>query len=150
MPVLSPLMLRLTKAGNADPASIAALADKIWRIHYPPIIGQAQTDYMLDKMYSEAAIINDMRNGQEYAFVDTDDGRAGYMAWSYPAHGELFIHKFYIDPGLQGKGIGKRVFHELLEINPGVKTIRLTVNRKNFKSINFYYRVGFVIEDVKD
>ena len=143
-------MLKLTEAVAADAPAIAALAEKIWRIHYPPIIGTAQTEYMLRKMYSMDGIGNDMRNGKHYAFIDDEDGRAGYISWSYPAHGELFIHKFYVDPGLQGKGIGKRVFHELLEINPGVKTIRLTVNRKNFKSINFYYRVGFVIEDVKD
>jgi ribosomal protein S18 acetylase RimI-like enzyme len=30
------------------------------------------------------------------------------------------------------------------------KTIRLTVNRQNFKSINFYFKLGFKIEKVAD
>ena len=28
--------------------------------------------------------------------------------------------------------------------------VRLTVNRKNFKAINFYFKQGFIIEEVKD
>jgi ribosomal protein S18 acetylase RimI-like enzyme len=30
------------------------------------------------------------------------------------------------------------------------KTIRLTVNRQNYKSINFYFKNGFKIERVED
>lgn len=150
MPVLSPLISELTNAGTADLAAIAALAEKIWRIHYPPIIGEKQTDYMLKKMYSEASILADMQNGQQFAFIEEANERIGYLGWSYPAHGELFIHKFYIEPSSQNKGTGRRAFQKLLDKNPGVKTIRLTVNRKNYKSINFYFRLGFVIEEVKD
>jgi RimJ/RimL family protein N-acetyltransferase len=105
---------------------------------------------MLSKMYSVEGIAGDMDKGQSFAFIDNKDGRIGYLSWSYPAPGELFIHKFYIENSLQGQGIGRQAFAALLEQNPGVKTVRLTVNRKNYKSINFYYRVGFTIEEVKD
>ncbi len=134
MPVLSPLMIQLTKAGPADAVAISQLAEKIWRIHYPPIIGHEQVEYMLKNMHSAEKVAEQMKNGQVFSFITDGDERIGYTSWSIPKEGELFISKFYIDPEKQGKGIGKKVFAEILELNPEVKSISLTVNRKNFKS----------------
>ncbi len=150
MDVLSPLKLKLKKAEHADAGAITALAEQIWRVHYPPIIGNAQVEYMLSHMHTPENVVEHMKSGQTFCFILDGDKTIGYTSWSKPAEGELFIHKFYIDPALQGKGIGKKVFDEMLELNPATKTIRLTVNRMNYKSINFYYKVGFVIEEVKD
>lgn len=150
MGTLSVSEVQLIRATADDADLIARLAEKIWQQHYPSIIGQEQVDYMLDLMYSRENIIREMNNGQRFHFIDSDGARIGYMAWSLPAPHELFIHKFYIDTDVQGKGMGKRAFAALLEMYPDVKTMRLTVNRHNYKSINFYFRVGFVIEEVKD
>jgi len=150
MDVLSPLKLKLKKAESADAGAIAALAEKIWRVHYPPIIGSKQVEYMLSHMHTAENIVEQMNAGQTFCFILDGENTIGYTSWSKPADQELFIHKFYIDPAQQRQGIGKKVFDEILELNPGTKTIRLTVNRMNYKSINFYYKVGFVIEDVKD
>lgn len=150
MVTLSPVMLKLKKAEAADAGELALLAARIWRIHYPPIIGAAQVEYMLSTMHTAERVAEQMSNGQSFSFVLDDEKKIGYVATSSRVPNELFIHKFYIDPNLQGKGIGKKVFDEILADNPGVTTIRLTVNRMNYKSINFYFKVGFVIEEVKD
>jgi len=47
------------------------------------------------------------------------------------------------------KGKGTRAFKQLLSIIQPDK-ITLTVNRQNFKSINFYFKNRFVIERVAD
>jgi RimJ/RimL family protein N-acetyltransferase len=143
-------MLKLKTAVLADAPELAALAARIWRIHYPPIIGSVQVEYMLATMHTAENIETQMNKGQTFSFIIHDEKKIGYTATSRPAPGELFIHKFYIDPALQGKGIGKMVFGEILALNPAAETIRLTVNRMNYKSINFYFKVGFVIEEVKD
>lgn len=150
MPTLSPPMLKLKKAESADANAIAALAERIWRVHYPPIIGAEQVEFMLTTMHTPAKVVEQMEKGTTFSFIVNGEKVIGYIATSIPASGELFIHKFYIDPNQQGKGIGKKVFDEILELNPQTETIRLTVNRMNYKSINFYYKVGFVIEEVKD
>lgn len=150
MVILSPLMITLRKAGSADADAIVTLADYIWRIHYTPIIGPEQVDFMLSTMHNAAKVKEQMESGHSFFFICSDGKTIGYLSWSVPANGELFIHKFYIDPKEQGRGLGKQAFRELLELNPGTNTIRLTVNRKNYKSINFYYRLGFTIEEVKD
>jgi ribosomal protein S18 acetylase RimI-like enzyme len=46
-----------------------------------------------------------------------------------------------------GKGIGTEILEELKKIIQP-KKIRLTVNRNNFKSINFYFKNGFRIDSV--
>ena len=150
MGTLSASGLQLTRAAVTDAELIADLAREIWQKHYPPIIGQEQVDYMLKLMYPKENIVREMNNGQHFHFIGSAERRVGYISWSFPAENELFIHKFYIDTAEQGRGIGKRTFTELLELHPKVKTIRLTVNRNNYKSINFYFRLGFVIEEVKD
>jgi hypothetical protein len=38
----------------------------------------------------------------------------------------------------------------ILKMFPESKAMRLQVNRKNYKSINFYFKMGFVIEEVAD
>ncbi len=150
MQVLSPVMLKLKKAVLADANAISSLAGIIWRIHYPSIIGSVQVEYMLSTMHTPEKVAEQMEQGTSFAFIQDGEKTIGYIATSIPADGELFIHKFYVDPLLHGKGIGKLVFDEILDNNPQAKTIRLTVNRMNYKSINFYFKVGFVIEEVKD
>jgi hypothetical protein len=48
--------IKLKEAGISDINSIAALAKLIWNQHYPSIIGQAQIDYMLGKMYDKYSL----------------------------------------------------------------------------------------------
>ena len=60
----------------------------------------------------------------------------------------VFI-KLYIDPGQQGKGIGKILLdHVLTDIKPkGAGNLELNVNRHN-KARQFYEKIGFVITKV--
>jgi RimJ/RimL family protein N-acetyltransferase len=150
MATLSPDQVALKPASERDVDTIVALAERIWRIHYPPIIGAEQVEYMLSNMHQSQHVKDQMKKGASFFFIEENERTIGYVATSKPESGQLFIHKFYIDPNNQGHGIGKRVFKEIVELNPDVTVIRLTVNRMNYKSINFYYRVGFVIEEVKD
>lgn len=150
MAILSPLMLKLTTAGAEDTNALVSMAEKIWRVHYPPIIGSEQVEYMLRNMHSSDKVLAQMNDGQIFSFIMDGNDRIGYTSWSYQNARELFISKFYVDPAKQGKGIGRKVFAEIVESHPEIRTITLTVNRKNYKSINFYFRLGFVIEEVKD
>jgi GNAT superfamily N-acetyltransferase len=139
----------LRKASSTDILQIATLAEKIWRAHYTPIIGKEQVDYMLEKMYSAESLLEQQKSGQQFFLAEIDAKVAGYISVSANGN-DLFLHKFYLDSAEQGKGYGKLFFAELLTHFPGMKSMRLQVNRMNFKSINFYFRVGFVIEEAKD
>jgi ribosomal protein S18 acetylase RimI-like enzyme len=144
------MSLEFRNATEQDIPIIAQLADRIWRKHYIPLIGLTQVDYMLGKMYSPASIAQQMREKQHYTLVYQDQTPIGYISISTKDNKHYFLHKFYIDASEQGKGIGSQLFEHVLGMMKTAKTIELTVNRENYKSINFYFKHGFIIKEVLD
>lgn len=141
--------MQLIPAGKAEIAEIAALAGKIWNEHYPQIIGQVQVDYMLDKIYNAASLATQMDEGQQFFFIELGGRRCGFLSVSIKDTG-CFIHKFYVDVSEHRKGLGSAAFRALREHFPEIREYRLQVNRQNHKAINFYFKMGFVIEKVAD
>ncbi len=137
-------------ATEDDIPIIAQLADRIWRKHYPDIITVEQIDYMLNDMYSAKNILKQLHEGHEYTLVYSDKNPVGYISISTKDNKNYFLHKFYIEVKEQRKGIGSELFSRILEQLKDVNTIELTVNRKNYNAINFYFKKGFVIKEVAD
>ena len=145
--------LHLALAVPTDIPAIQTLAQRIWLAHYPDIIGVVQTEYMLGKFYTDDSLRQQMAEGQQFWLVQdaaTSGGPLGFVAVSGKGEGRYFLHKFYLDNERRGRGLGKTVFDLLLGCCPGLQEMRLTVNRQNFKSINFYFKIGFVIEQCLD
>lgn len=142
-------MLKL--AAPTDIPTIRELAHSIWWAHYPDLIGAEQVEYMLGLMYSEEALERQMnREGQHFWLLQPADMPIGFAAFSRQGEGQYFLHKFYLEGAEQGQGVGSRAFQALLQQYPDLVELRLTVNRKNFKSINFYFKNGFRIETCVD
>jgi diamine N-acetyltransferase len=131
---------------TTDYAVIQHLAKAIWQDHYVPMVGQAQVDYMLGRFYAPEALAQQAAEGQQFWLISQDDLPCGYIGISEKSTGEYFLNKFYLATSLQGKGIGEKVFNTLLSNYNNLKTIRLQVNINNYKTINFYFKVGFKIE----
>ncbi|MES2620261.1 MAG: GNAT family N-acetyltransferase [Bacteroidota bacterium] len=141
--------LEFRKASIADIPLISELADKIWKEHYPSIISVEQISYMLESRYSPVAIEKSMMKGEKY-FIACENSKAVAYASLELLGNFFYLHKFYTDVSKHRKGIGQQFFNYLLtQIDP-TKPIKLQVNRQNFKAVNFYFKVGFVIESVGD
>ncbi|MFN4081504.1 MAG: GNAT family N-acetyltransferase [Saprospiraceae bacterium] len=127
---------------------IASMADSIWRAHYVEIIGEAQVDYMLQRMYAPETLSQNMADGQQFFLIYNGNSAAkGFIAVSVACETRSgFIHKFYIANDTRGKGLGARAFADLLGRFSQVDAWRLYVNRANYKSVNFYFKMGFRIE----
>ena len=143
-------MLTLKPATEKDFLIIEKLAHSIWHKHYVPIVGLAQVDYMLAKMYTKEALQKQTEEGQQFYLVMNDEKESGFISISTSNGKDLLLHKFYILQEKQNTGLGTLVFKQLIEDVYNPTTIRLTVNRQNFKSINFYFKLGFKIEKVAD
>jgi GNAT superfamily N-acetyltransferase len=145
------VQIKFSKAAHGDIPLIRTLAARIWWEHYPDIISDQQITYMLDMMYSEESIAQQMVEGQDYTLIYADADPVGYYAVSEKSLGYFFLHKFYVDTAKHRKGIGAAAFYHLLEHDcKGFKELRLQVNRRNVKAINFYFKHGFVIDYVQD
>ncbi|MES2590862.1 MAG: GNAT family N-acetyltransferase [Bacteroidota bacterium] len=138
------------KATTQDIPLIAELADSIWRKHYSDIITLQQIEYMLKNMYSEESILQQIAEGHVFTIVYADEKAIGYVSTSTTDKRNYTLHKFYISPDYHGNNIGTKLFtHLLSELSP-LESIQLTVNRQNYKAINFYFKNGFVIKEIVD
>lgn len=145
------MKLTFKKATIDDIPVIRALAERIWWRHYPDIISDDQIRYMLEMMYSEDGIRSQMAGAQNYTLVYADEQPAGYYAVSEKDAGHFFLHKFYIEVDKHRTGIGSAALHHVKENDcEGFIEIRLQVNRRNIKAINFYFKHGFTIDYAED
>ncbi len=153
------MKIELSKATEQELATIAKLAHTIWQAHYPSIVGQAQVDYMLNKFYDLKALTKQSEEGQLFCLIHGEAGVIGFISFTRNGDSMFFINKFYLLPGTQGQGLGEIVMGRLRTIflsaleNDRVRTplvINLTVNRMNYKAINFYFKTGFRIKEVAD
>ncbi len=139
-------------ADATDFPTIEKLAQEIMSGHYIPIFGKPKTDYLLEKFYQAHALEKQHSEGQVFQLVVDGNGAAiGFLGFKDMGEGRFFLHKFYIKSEGQGRGVGSMVLQKMLaEIGPGLREMRLNVNRLNFNSINFYFKNGFFIENWAD
>ncbi|MDF2436098.1 MAG: GCN5-related N-acetyltransferase [Bacteroidota bacterium] len=142
--------LTYKKATENDLPIISFLAEKIWKRHYVDIISGEQIEYMLNKMYSLASLRDQMQNGHQFTLAYFDGSPVGYMSLSTRDEKNYFLHKFYVEVDEQSKGIGTQFLNYVISSLNDPKTIELTVNRQNFKAVNFYFKNGFIIREVAD
>lgn len=142
---------------------VAALAKEIWTEHYTPLIGPAQTEYMLRVFQSPERIKSDIRKkNYNYFAVYSDDSeeQIAYLALQ-PDEKGVFISKIYVKKEFRRLGIAKMLINFTLnfakeEINSpnsvydAAKNNRpclwLTVNKGNLGPIEFYKKEGFLID----
>lgn len=127
---------------------VADLAKVIWVKHYTAIIGQEQVDYMLKTMYNHESLLQQINEkGQQFYFIISNNEAIGFISVTNEKNETWMLNKFYVLEEKAGKGTGTRVLEEIKKlIKP--KKITLTVNRKNYKSVNFYFKNGFKIDSV--
>ncbi len=143
--------IRLQQATEADTTIIYKLAEEIWYKHYVEIIGLEQVKYMLGGIYSDESLKDQMLNkGHKFYLVYENNQRIGFVSISSTDAKNYWLQKFYLLNNNQNKGIGTIVFGLVINEMNQPETLRLTVNRQNYKSINFYFKNGFKIEQVAD
>lgn len=127
---------------------IRSLIQRIWKPTYSEILSDEQMDYMLDMMYSAATLQQQMDAGHVFLILEADQiplGFAGYEC-DYKAAGSCKLHKIYLLPETQGKGLGKMLLNAVVEKakEAGQQRLLLNVNRYN-KALQFYRSYGFEV-----
>ena len=142
-------MISLKEASIADVNTIQDIANKTWPITYGEILSKAQLDYMMDLIYSEASLIEQIQKQEQLFYIAYDENIAlAFIAIEHNYKNEAVtrIHKIYILPEAQGKGIGKFLIDaaEKLAKQNSSTALSLNVNRFN-KALAFYQKLGFGI-----
>lgn len=139
---------------KADQKLLARIAGEIWRGYWPDLIGEDQTEYMIEKFQSYKAIRKYMaKHDYEYWFLvasgEDDEPKKQIVGFtggrSEKSSNRFFISKIYLYPEARGHGFARRVieFYEDLCFTRGHGAMYLTVNKYNDLGIRAYIGTGF-------
>ena len=148
-------MIDMIQSNAEDIPVIQDLAFASWEVAYKDILSPDQIIYMLDLFYSKTSLKDQMTTkGHKFILAKEEEKPVGFAAYS-PKHGKghlvYHLHKLYVLPDQQGKGIGKSLLHFITnDIKPaGAKVLELKVNRHN-KARYFYEKIGFTVSGELD
>ena len=124
------------------------LAHRIWPDTFKDILSPQQLTYMLNWMYSIETLQEQMAKGHRFFVIKENQEPLGFIGVesNYPHKGQLKIHKLYVLPNLQGKGLGKQLIDFVISLarKHQIEKLTLNVNRFN-KAVAFYKHIGFTI-----
>jgi len=139
--------MEIVKASIKDYDLIYSIAVPAWENTYKNILSAEQSAYMLDMMYSNASITEQILIKGHHFLLALDGGEyLGFASYELNNTYETTkLHKIYILPQAQGKGVGKALITAIensAKAN-GNDKLSLNVNRYN-EAVNFYLKAGFV------
>lgn len=139
--------MRIRPATPADFPTVRDIAHRTWPVTFGDILTPGQIAYMLEMMYSVAALREQTaQRGHRFIIAEDDTGTAVAYASYELAYlpGTTKLHKLYVLPEEQGTGLGRALTAEVEAAAraAGDHVLRLDVNRDN-AAAGFYERTGF-------
>lgn len=139
--------MQIVEATTDHIYNIQVLSNVIWPATFSNILSQEQISYMMDMMYSTSSLEKQMKELNHHYLLAEEDGEyLGYLSYelNYKGMPITKIHKIYVLPSVQGKGVGRLFINVVSELalKNNNTLLSLNVNRYN-KAIDFYKRMGF-------
>ena len=139
--------MQIVEATTDHIYNIQVLSNVIWPATFSNILSQEQISYMMDMMYSTSSLEKQMNELNHHYLLAEEDGEyLGYLSYELNYKGTPItkIHKIYVLPSIQGKGVGRLFIDAVskLALKNSNTLLSLNVNRYN-RAIDFYKRMGF-------
>ena len=131
-------------ADTEDINTIGFLAQQTWPKAYGEILSQQQISYMLNLFYAPPAL-NEQMKKHRFVIAELNDEPVGFASYSSIDDTDTYkLHKLYIIPDTQGKGIGKAMLDFVVDEikQTDAACLHLGVNRFN-PAVKFYEKLGF-------
>jgi ribosomal protein S18 acetylase RimI-like enzyme len=149
-------MIQIQQASIQDIPLIHELAKEVFFATYEPLQPKEKVAHLFSLMYNIPALTEQMeRKNHVFLLCKDESGYLGYASYefNYKGTNKTKIHKIYVMPAAQGKGVGKEMINAIAAISQQNKipTLLLDVYRHN-PAIQFYEKLGFknVGEQVTD
>lgn len=143
----------LRMAGQEEIPIIQHIARAVYGPTYLSILGQEQVEYMLEKIYSSSALLEQMQQEHTFLLAQSQKKEVGFVSYncSDPVQKIFKLQKLYVLPEQQGTGLGawmvKEVIVHIRQL--GGEILQLNVNRFN-RAKGFYEKLGFTIKETMD
>lgn len=139
--------IEFRRAAPEDWEIIQSMAYAIWPVTYGHVLPSGQLEYMLELIYREESIKQQMDRQHQFIIGHQSGEPLGFASFEeqYKTTTNLMVHKLYILPSYQGKGIGKEFLNyiTMLASQSAHDTVMLKVFNKNQNAIRFYQHQGF-------
>lgn len=134
----------LTSATIENIPLIQSIARTTWPTTFGNILTKEQISYMLDMMYHTGTLKQQILNPNYHYYLINKDAGFAALELHYEGTSISKIHKLYIRPVHQGKGLGYQTIVQLETISrfAGDKAHILNVNKTN-PATRFYEKSGF-------
>jgi len=141
----------IREATATDIHLIHTLAHAVWPLTYNDILPAKQLEYMLELIYSEAALQKQFNEGHHFLIVEEDGIAVAFADYSLLRNDIYKLNKIYVLPGQQGKGTGKFLIEAVIDTVKQAhgSSLLLNVNRHN-KAKAFYEYLGFKVIGEED
>lgn len=137
------------RAANANDISIiSAIAHHTWPDAYGSYISKAQLDFMLDMMYSDQSLMDQLSKGHHFYIAEHNNTAVGFASVSQEADNACKLNKLYVLPTAQKIGAGKALLLKTIEYATSHTAccLYLQVNKQN-NAQHFYSKHGFSIRE---
>jgi ribosomal protein S18 acetylase RimI-like enzyme len=140
-------IIQIRQATPQDIPLIHQLAKEVFFVTYEPLQTKEKVAYLFNLMYSESTLSEQMQK-KKHTFLLAEDatGYLGYASYEFnhKGSGKTKIHKIYVMPNAQGKGVGREMINWMADVakQNKVETLLLDVYRHN-PAIQFYEKMGF-------
>ena len=141
-------MVQLRLLAKEELMLIQGIAHQTWPSTFADLLSEAQIDYMLNWMYALPMLESQVEKGYGFLIAEVQGTAIGFAGFElfYKESAKAKLHKLYLLPSSQGKGVGKVLLLDVAKraLEAGQKSLVLNVNKYNKKAIDFYISQGFI------
>ncbi|GAA0878414.1 GNAT family N-acetyltransferase [Algoriphagus jejuensis] len=141
-------MVHIRKLAKEELPKVQSIAHRTWPSTFGEILSPQQIEYMLEMMYDLPVLETQQEKGHTFLLAEEIEKELGFAGFemNHAGQAKAKLHKIYLLPEAQGKGVGKALIQEVVERakEAGQTSLLLNVNKFNQKAIDFYARIGFV------
>ena len=140
--------LHIRAADVNDIATIREIANITWPVAYGSYISKEQLDYMLDMMYSDNSLLEQMNKGHQFYIAEQHNNPIGFASVSKEEDNSSKLNKLYVLPTAQKTGAGKALLQKSIDyaISHAASCLYLQVNKQN-NAQHFYSKHGFTVRE---
>ena len=111
-------MIEVKQIFSEEVFIVNQLAHQIWPEAFKDILSKEQLDYMLDWMYNIQTLKEQVQSGQLFYLITENGQASGFIGLepNYPDADILRNHKFYVLPEKQGRGLGRELFNQSMNV----------------------------------
>lgn len=143
-----PTSLHIRAADINDISAIREIAKITWPVAYGSYISKAQLDYMLDMMYSDKSLLEQINKGHQFYIAEQHNTPIGFASVSKEEDNACKLNKLYVLPTAQKTGAGKALLQKSIDyaISHETSCLFLQVNKQN-NAQYFYSKHGFTVRE---